>query len=91
MVMYKGNGHGTKTKGTKMNETLRAERKKLNEYVSMTYSPSNFPGSKGWRLNQQCQAKLDAFDVAHPEVIAEIEEENKASKKTFTWDEMNQN
>jgi hypothetical protein len=47
-----------------------------------TYSPDNFPGSSAWRRNHACINDLEAFDAAHPELVAELASDREAKAKT---------
>ena len=53
-------------------DQLKLDRQALADRAYNTYSPSNYPGSKAWRANMAAEAALEAFDAAHPEVIAAI-------------------
>lgn len=62
------------------NQSLREQRAALVRAECNSYDPENFPGSKGWRKNKADAEAISAFDVAHPEVIAEIRDEAAAKK-----------
>ena len=53
-------------------DQLKRERQVLADKAYNTYSPSNYPGSRAWRANMAAEAALEAFDAAHPEIVAEI-------------------
>jgi len=55
-------------------QELRDQRKQLVIDEYNTYSPEHFPGSKRWNKNMSANDILAAFDVAHPEILAEIRE-----------------
>ena len=38
------------------------KREELLAAVNATYSPSNFPGSEGWKRHQAAKAALKAYD-----------------------------
>jgi len=58
-------------------DELKAERKALVRAEIDSYSPEYFPGSAKWRENKRCKNAVDAFDSAHPEVLAAIKAEPK--------------
>ena len=62
-------------------QELREERKILAEMERNTYSPESFPGSAAWKINNKAADALKAFDLAHPEIIAEIKIERAAARK----------
>ncbi len=69
-----------------MKITEKTEREKLAMNVSLAYSPDDFPGSKGWLECQKLQKELDAFDAAHPEIIAQIKADQDAKNKKAAKD-----
>jgi hypothetical protein len=62
-------------------ETLKIERAKLAEAEYNSYDADAFPGSARWMKNKKANDALKVFDLAHPEVVAEIREEKKAAEK----------
>jgi len=64
-----------------MNSELRSERKRLAEAEFNSYSPENFPGSAGWRKNKIAKDALAVFDLAHPDIVAELKAEREATQK----------
>jgi len=59
-------------------ENLKTERTNLAEIAFELYNPENFPGSTAWRKWNDAEKALEAFDAAHPEIIAEIKAARKA-------------
>jgi len=49
---------------------LTAQRAELAKAEYNSYDPGNYPGSKGWMKNKQARLALEAFDIAHPEILA---------------------
>ena len=45
------------------------------------YSPDHFPGSAKWNRWNQAVKALEAFDAAHPELVAELKSEAEADRK----------
>jgi hypothetical protein len=60
---------------TKDMTTLKAQRESISWRCD---SDGAFPGSKKWTAANLAIKELQAFDAAHPEVIAEIHAEHKA-------------
>lgn len=54
-----------------MDELIR-ERNALARALSYC-DPGGFPGSREWKRERDAIAALEAFDTAHPEVIAHIQ------------------
>ena len=61
-----------------METQLTAARTNLAEIAYDLYSPENFPGSTAWRKCNVAEKALEAFDAAHPEIIAEIKAARQA-------------
>lgn len=49
---------------------LKAQRADLAKAEYNSYDPDHFPGSKGWLRNKQARIALEAFDAAHPDILA---------------------
>ena len=58
---------------------LADQRTILALNIEGSYSPDDFPGSRRWTICKGHQDALDAFDAAHPEIIAAIRAEEKAA------------
>jgi hemerythrin len=59
--------------------TLREERSELVKSELNTYDADAFPGSAQWMKNRKFVTAIKEFDAAHPEIIAELKAEKKAS------------
>ena len=55
-------------------EALKEER----EMLVLSIPDGGFPGSKAWKAARAAEKALEAFDVAHPEVLAAINAEHSA-------------
>ena len=61
--------------------TPRGQRKALVIAEYNAYSPDHFPGSAKWNRWNQAVKALEAFDAAHPELVAELKSEAEADRK----------
>jgi hypothetical protein len=68
------------------NHPLMIERRTLANAASNAYSPENFPGSTAWRACRAAEKALDAFDAAHPEVLAAINADRAANPPSYVRD-----
>lgn len=60
--------------------TPRGQRKALAIAEYNLYSPDHFPGSEKWNRWNQAVKALEAFDAAHPELVAELKAEAEAGR-----------
>lgn len=58
--------------------TLEGQREILCIAEYNTYSEDYFPGTRKWFINQDARKALEAFDAAHPEIVAAIDAARKA-------------
>jgi hypothetical protein len=52
---------------------LQADRRTLATTEYNLYDPEHFPGSRGWLAHDRAVRALQAFDAAHPEIVAALE------------------
>lgn len=62
-------------------DNLRMQRSGLAKAEADSYSPEYFPGSREWMANRRAKNALDAFDIAHPEIIEALRAERDAAQK----------
>ena len=69
-----------------METNLKNQRRDLAETVYNLYSPDNFPGSRAWIECNNARKELAAFDAAHPEIIAQIKDDQAAKSRQVADD-----
>lgn len=60
---------------------LATDRERLLGAVTNTYSPDNFPGSKGYHAYISAKKALETFDASHPEIFKAIREKHQQADK----------
>ena len=49
----------------------------LDNAVSNSYDPEDFPGSKNWKIHHAARIKLEEFEKANPELVEDIRKSKK--------------
>ena len=67
--------------------TPRGQREALVTAEYNRYSPDHFPGSAKWNAWNRAVKDLEAFDAAHPDLVAELAAE-KAARRQAEYDSL---
>jgi hypothetical protein len=61
------------------NATPAGIYKMLDDAVSNSYDPDDFPGSKNWKIHHAAQQKLEEFEAANPELVESVRQSRRAT------------